>query len=234
MRIAAMVAMLGCATPFLSAQVSIAVRTLPDGLIEIRVRNTSAGATAAWAVRVELPAESGARAPLVYYSDRAVDAEALELAPGEERVLERGVVWARGATRQGEPRASSAAIFTDGATFGDTSLVANLMGRRRSMLQTVETALAMLEFAGKHNVPPGQLTGQFRVMADSLNHWYLTPEQQVGRSVYQSIVDQLEALPPGSLGSPFPPTAFVEQQRLLLNRRRAALADSQPSLAALR
>jgi len=49
------------------------------------------------------------------------------------------------------------------------------------MLQAVEMALATLTDAGAHNLPRSQLVSQFRRLADSVNHWYLPPEQQVAR-----------------------------------------------------
>jgi len=76
-----------------------------------------------------------------------------------------------------------------------------------------------------------QLIEQFRKLADSLNRWYLPPEQQVGRSLYQSIVGKLMDLPEAPGGSPFPPSSFVAEETVKLNRQRVTLLESQPSLA---
>ena len=65
------------------------------------------------------------------------------------------------------------------------------------MLLAVETALETLSDAGRFKVPRDRLIAQFGKMADSLNRWYLSAEQQVGRSLYQSIAAQLRALPEG-------------------------------------
>jgi hypothetical protein len=146
--------------------------------------------------------------------------------------LEWGIVREKAVQARLQPSAQTAAIFADGSTFGDAALFSEIILRRRCMLRAVEAATEMLAIAGKHNVPRAQLIGQFQVMADSVYHWYLPVEEQVGRSVYQAIVEKLEALPEGLFGSPFPPAAFVEEQRVELNRRRVALTDSRPSLVA--
>jgi len=123
-----------------------------------------------------------------------------------------------------------AAAFEDGSATGDAALLSRLVSRRGSMLQEVELACEILSDAGSHSVPRGQLVQQFRTMADSLNHCYLPPEQQVGRTLYKSIVEKLMNLPPQQAGSPFPPTTFVEQEIIALNHQRIALLESQPGL----
>jgi hypothetical protein len=126
-----------------------------------------------------------------------------------------------------------AGIFEDGATTGNPGLLTRLMLRRSNMLLAVETTMETLAEAGNRNVPRDQLIKQFRRLADSLNRWYVSREQQVGRGLYQSMVGKLINLQDGPIGSPFPPSAFVEQETALLNHRRVTLRESQPSLADL-
>jgi len=214
----------------LNAQIAATVIPVPGGS-EIGIRNDAAVGLVAFAISVKL-ADGVSDAPLMIYFDSAIDTPARPVLPNEERMLQRRI-W-RAETKLPvvpEQPIVTAGIFADGAATGDTALLRRLILRRCNMLQAVEAALGMLSDAGKHNVPRRQLIEQFRNMADSVNHWYLPPEQQVGRSLYQSIIGKLMNLPEGPLGSPFPPTAFVEEETATLHRQRVALLDSQPSLA---
>ena len=125
----------------------------------------------------------------------------------------------------------TAGIFAGGTTTGDAALLTRLLSRRSSMLQAVEMSLDILSDAGRRNIPRDQLIEQFKKMASSVSRWYLPPEQQVGRDLYQSIIGKLMDLPEEPVGSPFPPTAFVEEETAMLNRQRVTLSESQPSLA---
>jgi hypothetical protein len=225
-----MASILACAFS-LNAQVTATVHPVLDGS-QIRIRNDGAVSLVAIAVNVKL-VDRASDGPLTLYVDSIVDA-VRPMLPNEERVVQE---W-RMAQREGstptaiyEEPIVTAGIFADGATTGDPALLRRLISRRCNMLQAVEAALEMLSDGGRHNVPRSQMIEQFRNMADSVNHWYLPPEQRVGRSLYQSIIEKLMNLPEGPLGSPFPPTVFVEDETAMLNRQRVSLLDSQPSLA---
>jgi len=218
----------------LEAQISVAtnrVTGIPGGGEEIRIRNDSALSLVAFAVYAKRANFSGAvnDAAQVMYFD-AIEAETNPLRAGEEISA-----MARGPVLPGkhffEMPIITAGIFEDGTTAGDTALLARLILRRCNRLLAVETALETLSDAGRRNVPREQLVGQFVKMANSLNRWYLPPEQREASGVYQSIVGKLMDLPEGELGSAFPPTAFVEQQTAMLNHQRSALLGSQPDLA---
>jgi hypothetical protein len=125
----------------------------------------------------------------------------------------------------------TAGILANGTTTGDGALLTRLIVRRGNQLAAVEMAMEMLSDAGRRNVPRDQLIEQFKKMVKSVSHWYLPPEQQVGRTLYQSIIGRLMNLPDLQAGSPFPPTAFVEQETAMLNRQRTTLLESQPRLS---
>ncbi len=233
--------LLACAFS-VQAQITAVLKRFPARGPEIEIRNDSSVNLTAFAVSMAAVATTVADgAPFLVYVDTAVDGDRLAmpyqlttvmpLPPGEQYGV--GVPDRRQAGRREdlfEPPIVTAAVFADGTTSGDRALLARLMLRRCNMLQAVELALEMLTDAGKHNVPRSQLIGQFKMMADSVHHWYLPGEQQVGRRLYEEIVGKLMNLPELQLGSPFPPTAFVEQETALLTRRRTMLLESRPNL----
>jgi hypothetical protein len=225
----------------LNAQITATLKTLPDGSNEIRIRNDAAVTLSAYVVSAQMHLV-GARnvsrkLPLqLLYADSLVDVAAMPLLPNEERALPSDFLRLR-VEPPPAPRPPygvfeqpivTAGILADGTVIGDTGLISRMMMRRSTMLLAVETALESLSDAGQHNVPPAWLIEQFRRMA--LSRFYLLPEQQVGRDLYQSILGKLINLPEQPLGSPFPPTAFVEQETAMLRQRRAALVESRPSL----
>jgi len=226
----------------LSAQITAVLKKFPTRSPEIAIRNDSTVDLTAFAVSM-MPVKQGAEdsAPFLVYVDSTVDSD--RLAVGYQQQTEMPLppnhqygVAVPDRLQDGqrmalfEPPIVTAAIFADGTTAGDPALLARLMSRRCNMLQAVELALEMLSDAGRHNVPRGQLIGQFKMMADSVRHWYLPGEQQVGRRLYEGIVEKLTNLPALQLGSPFPPTHFVEQEATVLNRQRTLLLESQPGL----
>ena len=236
----------------LAAQITTTFNRLPVGLDEVRIRNDSATSLVAFVVSVKpVPRSAGSpqardlgasNAPLVVYSDPLIEPGAKPLPASEERVatvsgvafnldpLGRRLLPPFGRRLLGDSIVA-AGIFADGATTGDPGLLTRLLSRRSNMLQAVEMALDILSDAGRHNVPRNQLIEQFKRMAGSVSHWYLPPEQQVGRGIYQSIIAKLIDLPEDPLGSPFPPATFVAEETAMLNRQRVTLLESQPSLA---
>jgi hypothetical protein len=236
----------------LKAQITTTFNRLPDGLDEVRIRNNSATSLVAFVVSVKQAPRSSdsppaldlgaSNAPFVVYSDPLIEPGARPLPPSEERVatvsgvaftldpLGRRLLPPFGRRLLGDS-ILTAGIYADGTTTGDAALLARLLSRRSNMLQAVEMALEMLSDAGRHNVPRDQLTEQFKKMAGFVSHWYLPPEQQVGRGLYQSIIGKLINLPDEPLGSTFPPSAFVAEETAMLNRQRVTLLESQPSLA---
>jgi len=167
------------------------------------------------------------------YMDTAVDTMATPLLPNQERTVPVPIRFRPEGPVEDlfEQPIVTAGIFADGTTTGDAALLTRLLSRRSNMLAAVETAMDMLSDAGRHNVPRDHLIEQFKKMARSVSHWYLPPEQQAGRDLYQSIIGKLMNLPDEPVGSAFPPSAFVEQETAMLNRQRVTLSESQPSLA---
>jgi hypothetical protein len=208
---------------------------LPDGTDEVKIRNNSATSLVAFVVTVkQVPLSANAsNAPFVMYSDPLIEPAASPLPAGEERVVRVMRFAGPGGKirRLFDEPVVAAGIFADGTTTGDAVLLTRLMFRRSSMLMAVETVLETLSDAGNRNVPREQLIKQFSRMAASVHRWYLPPEQQIGHSLYQSMVGKLMNLPEGQIGAPFPPSAFVAQETATLNRQRVALLESQPSLA---
>lgn len=229
----------------LDAQISATLNRLRGGATEITIRNDSALSLAAFAIRVNVISQPNA--PFVSYYDPVIDSTAEPLPPYQERALPQFIISCQAAPMRASQALSAAlqnrsdcgfgqpvvtaGIFSDGSTTGDAALLAGLMVRRSNMLLAVETVLDLLAEAGRHNVPRAQLVERFTKMADSVNRWYLPPEQRVGGSLYQSVAGKLLNLPDEPLGSAFPPDAFVMQETAMLRRQRVALLESQPSLA---
>jgi hypothetical protein len=216
----------------LQAQITATLKPLPDGSNEVRIRNDTAVPLAAFAISVKLA--DGVDAPLVICADSAADSGARPVLPNEDRSAQAGSHFQFRAGNRipvlfAEP-IFAAGIFTDGTTAGDPVLLSRLMLRRSNMLLAVETTLETLSDAGRHNIPRGQLIEQFRKMAEFLNHWYIPREEQIGRTLYLSMIEKLQHVPEGPPGSAFPPTSFVEQETATLRQRRSALMESRPGL----
>jgi hypothetical protein len=202
---------------------------------EVEIRNDAAVAMTAFAIRMDPAAGTGEahQAPFVAFADAAVDPAPMPLLTNQKYGVAVPSRYRQGQAPQALYVAPivSAAVFADGTTTGDASLLARLILRRCNMLQAVELAQDMLSAAGRHNMPRAQLTAEFQRMADSLNHWYLPPEQQVGQTVYQTIVGKLLGLPDLPFGAPFPPAPFVQEEVAALSRRRTTLLEARPELS---
>lgn len=219
----------------LDGQISATLQHLPDGSDEVRIRNNSAISLVAFVVTAKQALQSGAEgdAPIVLYSDPLIEPTSLPLPASEERLVLSQIFQDRFGKRHRvvEEPIVTAGILADGTTTGDPVLLTRLISRRRNMLLAVETARETLFDAGRRNVPRNQLIDQFRKLTDSVSRWYLPPEQQIGRGLYQSILGKLKNLPEEDVGSPFPPDSFVAQETAELSRQRVALLGSQPSFA---
>jgi hypothetical protein len=235
MRYAIFVLSLVCAGS-LGAQITASLNRAAERPPELEVRNDARASLTAFAVSLPRANDAAPDAVIVAFMDAVVDSAPLPLATGQKYSIP---VPSRYRPRQ-TPEAlydgpiTMAALFADGSTTGDASLLARLVLRRCNLLQAVELARDVLSAAGRHNMPRAQLTQQFQQLADSLNHWYLPQEQQVGRGIYQGIVGRLMGLPDQAFGQPFPPTVFVEQEMASLSKQRTVLMESQPGLAEAR
>ena len=220
----------------LNAQISGTLRHRPDGLDEVSIRNNSTASVVTYVTSVKRVPQgpNSGNAPWVMYSDPLIEPAAKPLLSGEERpVMKMGMnpgINTPGQRFFQDP-VVTAGILADGTIIGDTALLAGLVLRRSNMLLAVETTLEILSDAGRRNIPRAQLIDQFKKMADSLHRWYLPREQQVGLSVYQSMIGKLMNLPDVQYGSPFPPAAFVADETAALRQQRLTLSESQPSLA---
>ncbi len=236
-----------------TAQIGTTLNRLPTGEIQITVRNNSDQTLTAFAVSAKVipvgPAtgirDTSSTRWTAYY-DSSMDLTVKAMPPNQQRTisarvgcrlpmglrLEKGnkAIPASNCDQYEQPL-TTAGIYEDGSTTGNAVLLTRLMLRRSSMLLAIDNASAALAEAGKHNYPRGQLVEQFKKLVDSAGGWYLFPEQQIGRDLFESIIGKLKNLPQGELGEPFPPTAFIAEESARLKQMRVALWDSQPSLA---
>jgi hypothetical protein len=223
--------LIACASS-LESQIVAKLNRRPAGVAELQIRNNAAVSLAAFAVAMNPAREAEDQTQFVVFVDAVVD-KTPPLEPDHERSFPVQLRSRPGARTEDlfELPVITAGILADGTTIGDAVLLTRLMLRRSNMLLAVETALETLSDAGKRNVPREQLIDQFRKMANSVWRWYVPPEQQVGRSLYQSMIEKLRNVPEGPVGSPFPPSAFVAAEAATLNSQRVALLESQPGLA---
>ncbi|MEI9815165.1 MAG: hypothetical protein WDO18_22065 [Acidobacteriota bacterium] len=230
----------------LHAQLRSTLNASPDGPTEIRLRNDASSTVAAFAIRVDYVNRiTTTPQVLTVYVDPQIDAilpsragvrpvAISPILPQQEIRFSPEVLVAISAL-SGKPAFSNlsvAGIFEDGGTTGDPALLTRLLMRRGNLLSAVETALDLLADAGRRNVPRNQLIDRFTQMAASVSRPYLPDEQQIGRTLYQSVIQELRNLPQPNTGSPFPPNEFVMRETTQLTRHRAALLQSRPALAA--
>jgi hypothetical protein len=218
-------------------QVTTTLNRLPDGLTEIKVRNDSKVDLVAFAVMANARGRVE-RAVAAYYEPPMTP-----LKPGEERTVKVSVLCGGGPPQviqvfRGQNAKNSlcefdqpivAGIFADGSTSGDAPLLSRMMLRRSSTLLAVVTTLDILSDAGRHNADRDQLVDRFQKMADSLNRWYLFPEQEAGREIYQTMAGKLKNLPEAPAGSAFPPDSFVQRETAALREQRQVLIEALPS-----
>ena len=249
---ATMLCVLVCTAP-LYAQIRVATRLLHDGATEIKLKNASPQAVAAFAATAKsIPPQNGPT--FLTYHDPAIDDSAAPIPPGEERTLPPVAIFCAPDVKRSHPeiikdieRARTdkqyrrqlmcrlsepviAAVFADGSTTGDPVLLQGLKLRRSNILLAIDTSTETLSRAGRRNVPRDQLITQFKNLADASNRWYLPEEQRIGGRIYRSIVAKLMKLPPPELGQAFPPTEFVELETAALARQRLAIMQSPPTL----
>lgn len=221
-------------------QITASLSRLPDGLTEIKIRNDAAVELVAFGVMASARGRVE-RSVAAYYEPPMAP-----LKPGEERTVKASVLCGGGPPQviivfRGQNGKDSmcefdqpivAGIFADGSTNGDALLLTRMMLRRSSTLLAVETTLDILSDAGRHNADRDQLVDRFQKMADSLNRWYLLPEQEAGRDIYQSMAGKLKNLPESPAGTAFPPSSFVERESAALREQRQILIEALPSALA--
>ena len=234
----------------MQAQISTVVKPLPNWGANITILNNSDRSLTAIALSTSVLRSDASAEPhnpsdtlWVSYQDSVIDPAVKELPPHQELTIPANLRCILGADPMGRVvtgagfkcdqlgQIATAGIYSDGSTTGDAVLLTRLMLRRSSLLMAIDTASAALSEAGNHNYPRGQLVEQFKKLVDSVSGWYLFPEQQIGRGLFESIIGKLKNLPQGKLGEPFPPRAFITEETARLKQMRVVLWDSEPSLA---